>query len=88
MMSEEGSFAHFTVTQRMPGIVRRVIAENDFSPTIVENLENLIRELPNGIARLLQDDPAPDLTKISSATSPLPLQLCALSSQKLPQVFT
>jgi uncharacterized protein with ATP-grasp and redox domains len=56
MMSEAGSFAHFTLTQRMPAIVRRVIAENDFSSEIVENLETLIQELPQGIVRLLKDD--------------------------------
>ena len=61
-MSEEGSFAHLTLTQRMPDIVRRVIDENDFPSSIVENLERLIQELPNGIVRLLQDDQAPDFT--------------------------
>jgi uncharacterized protein with ATP-grasp and redox domains len=62
MMSEEGSFAYFTLTQRMPAIVRRVIDENDFTSSIVDNLENLIQELPNGIVRFLQDDQAPDFT--------------------------
>jgi len=62
-MSEEGSFAHSTLTQRMPAIVRRVIDENDFPSSIVENLERLIQELPNGIVRLLQDDQAPDVTE-------------------------
>lgn len=62
MMSEEGSFAYFTLTQRMPTIVRRVIDENDFPSSIVENLESLIQELPNGMVRFLQDDQAPDLT--------------------------
>lgn len=62
MMSEEGSFAYFTLTQRMPAIVRRVIDENNFTSSIVENLENLIQELPNAIVRFLQDDQAPDLT--------------------------
>ncbi len=62
MMSEEGSFAYFTLIQRMPAIVQRVIDENDFPSSIVENLESLIQELPNGSVRLLQDDQAPDLT--------------------------
>ena len=61
-MSEEGSFAYFTLTQRMPAIVRRVIDENDFPSSIVENLESLIQELPNGIVRFLQDEQAPDIT--------------------------
>jgi uncharacterized protein with ATP-grasp and redox domains len=61
MMSEEGSFAYFTLTQRMPAIVRRVIDENDFPSFIRENLENLIQELPNTTVRFLQDNQAPDL---------------------------
>jgi uncharacterized protein with ATP-grasp and redox domains len=60
MMSEEGSFAYFTLTQRMPALVRRVIDENDFPPAIVENLEALIQELPDGIVRLLRDE-GPDV---------------------------
>lgn len=55
MMSEEGTFAHVTLLERMPAIVQRVIDENDFPPSIVENLETLIQELPNGIVRSLND---------------------------------
>jgi uncharacterized protein with ATP-grasp and redox domains len=62
MMSEEGSFAHFTLIQRMPAIVRRVIDENDFPSSIADNLESLIQELPDGIVRFLQDNQAPDLS--------------------------
>lgn len=60
-MSEEGSFAHFTLTQRMPAIVQRVIDENDFPSSIVKNLETLIQELPYGIVHLLKDE-GPDVT--------------------------
>ncbi len=60
MMSEEGSFANLTLTQRMPAIVQRVIDENDFPPAVVENLETLIQELPYGIVHLLQDE-GPDV---------------------------
>lgn len=56
MMSEEGSFAYFTLTQRMPAIVQRVIDENDFSPEIVDNLNVLIQEFPNGRVRSLNDE--------------------------------
>ena len=55
-MSEAGSFAHLTLTKRMPAIVQRVIDENDFPPSIVENLETLIQELPYGIVRVLNDE--------------------------------
>ena len=60
MMSEEGSFAHFTLLERMPPIVQRVIDENDFPPSIVENLETLIQELPDGVVRSLTDE-GPDV---------------------------
>jgi uncharacterized protein with ATP-grasp and redox domains len=60
-MSEEGSFAYFTLLQRMPAIVQRVIDENDFPSSIVENLESLIQELPNGTVRFLNDQ-GPDVT--------------------------
>ncbi|HEY9633886.1 MAG TPA: damage-control phosphatase ARMT1 family protein [Coleofasciculaceae cyanobacterium] len=55
MMSEEGSFAYFTLIQRMPAIVQRVIDENDFPSSIVENLETLIHQLPDGTVRMLND---------------------------------
>jgi uncharacterized protein with ATP-grasp and redox domains len=61
MGSEIGSFAYNTVVQRLPAIAQRVIAENDFPPPIVENLETLIRELPNGEVRSLNDTAAPDI---------------------------
>jgi uncharacterized protein with ATP-grasp and redox domains len=60
MMSEEGSFAHLTLLERMPAIVQRVIDENDFPPAIVKNLEALIQELPDGIVHLLKDE-GPDV---------------------------
>jgi len=58
--AEAGSFAHYTVTRRMPGIARRVIDENDFPPANVTRLEALIAELPEGFIRPLTDTDAPD----------------------------
>jgi uncharacterized protein with ATP-grasp and redox domains len=58
--AEVGSFAYFTVCDRLPEIARRVIAENDFPASIQENLATLIREIPNGEIRDLQDVEAPD----------------------------
>lgn len=58
---EIGTFAHKTVTVRMPDTVRRVITENDFSPEVVGALETLLSELPNGVIRPLRDRSAPDL---------------------------
>ncbi|RUR74077.1 damage-control phosphatase ARMT1 family protein [Chlorogloeopsis fritschii PCC 9212] len=54
--SERGTFTEFTVTQRMPGIARRVIAENNFSPHINASLENLANELPSGYLLPLIND--------------------------------
>ncbi|MFQ5855223.1 MAG: damage-control phosphatase ARMT1 family protein [Anaerolineae bacterium] len=61
MGSDEGSFAHYTVSERLPAIVERVITENDFRPPIVENLQALADELPVGLVRLLKDDDGPDM---------------------------
>ena len=68
-MSEAGSFAHLTLTKRMPAIVQRVIDENDFPPSIVENLETLIQELPHGIVRVLNDE-GPDVPTWSRYLKP------------------
>lgn len=43
--SETNSFTEYTVTQRMPGIARRVIVENNFPADINERLEKLASEL-------------------------------------------
>lgn len=48
MMTEPGSFAHRTLTQRWPAIARRIITENDFSSDIVASLETLIQDLFTG----------------------------------------
>ncbi|MEH2114670.1 MAG: damage-control phosphatase ARMT1 family protein [Nostoc sp.] len=60
--SEIGSFTEFTVTQRMPAIARRVIAENNFSSEINTSLENLATELPTGFLQLLVNDTAGDFS--------------------------
>jgi uncharacterized protein with ATP-grasp and redox domains len=53
----------------MPAIVQRVIDENDFSTSAVENLENLIQELPHGIVRYLNDEGA-DVTAWNNYLEP------------------
>ncbi|MEJ2264242.1 MAG: damage-control phosphatase ARMT1 family protein [Anaerolineales bacterium] len=58
--SEAGTFAHDTVTVRLPKIGRRILVENDFSPEILGKLEALIGEMPYGPIRPLQDPSAPD----------------------------
>ncbi len=69
-MSQPGSFAHATLTQRWPAIGRRTIAQNDFTPEIVENLEALLQELPYGVVRSLKDDNGPDLVAWASYLEP------------------
>jgi Damage-control phosphatase ARMT1-like domain len=58
--SEVGSFTEFTVTQRMPSIARRVIAENKFPPNINQSLEKLASELPSGYLQLILNDTGAD----------------------------
>jgi uncharacterized protein with ATP-grasp and redox domains len=60
--SEVGSFAKFTVTQRMPAIARRVIVENNFSPEINTRLERLATELPTGTLPLLANEMCADFS--------------------------
>ncbi|WP_375471421.1 damage-control phosphatase ARMT1 family protein [uncultured Nostoc sp.] len=60
--SEIGSFTEFTVTQRIPAIARRVIAENNFSSEINTSLENLATELPTGFLQPLVNDTAIDFS--------------------------
>jgi hypothetical protein len=55
MMSEPGSFAHHTLTQRWPAVVRRMMAENSFSAEITADLESLVQELGAGQIRHIQD---------------------------------
>ncbi|MFB2770922.1 damage-control phosphatase ARMT1 family protein [Pelatocladus sp. BLCC-F211] len=59
--SEIGTFTEFTVTQRMPGIARRVIVENNFAPSINQSLENLANQLPSGYLLAFEDDTGIDV---------------------------
>jgi uncharacterized protein with ATP-grasp and redox domains len=54
--SEVGTFTEYTVTQRMPAIARRVIAENNFPQNINDCLKQLASELPSEpLSPLLHD---------------------------------
>jgi hypothetical protein len=66
----ENSFAHFTVTQRMPRIGREALAENHFPPAAVERLEELIAGIPTQRVRRLQDPGAPDLPEWDKYVQP------------------
>ncbi|HEY9661504.1 MAG TPA: damage-control phosphatase ARMT1 family protein [Allocoleopsis sp.] len=47
-VAEFGSFAYHTITERLPDLCHRVIAENDFSQAIEANLRALAAEMPEG----------------------------------------
>lgn len=53
--AEIGTFAHNTITVRLPNIARRTLDENDFPPDVVANVEALIAEIGNGRIRPLTD---------------------------------
>ncbi|RUS97997.1 hypothetical protein DSM106972_082160 [Dulcicalothrix desertica PCC 7102] len=61
--AEVGSFTEYTVTQRMPAIARRVIAENSFTSTVNDSLEQLASALPTGYIQSLVDDTGTDFTR-------------------------
>ncbi len=67
---EEGSFAHYTVTVRLPGLARLVMEENKFPPEIVARLEELIAEIHHGLVRPLEDRSAPDAANWVRHTAP------------------
>lgn len=57
---ELGSFAHNTITRRLPEIGRRTLAENDFPPGIAAEIKALIDSMPHGKVRHIADILAPD----------------------------
>ncbi|MGB7443948.1 MAG: damage-control phosphatase ARMT1 family protein [Coleofasciculaceae cyanobacterium] len=69
IVSEEGSFAYYTFTNRLPVIIEQVIAENEFSPSIVEKLKTLDKELLEGLVYPV-DDEGSDITAWASYVKP------------------
>lgn len=55
------SFAHFTITERFPKIVRELLADNEFPSQVRQNLENLVQEILSSPLRPLNDLSAPDV---------------------------
>lgn len=53
--SEQGGFAEYTVRERLPAQVLRVIEDNDFSAEINQALQNLYADIPYGSIRPLTD---------------------------------
>lgn len=60
MGAESGTFAHHTVTVRMPDITARTISENQFPSEINARLQALISEIHSGTIRHIDDPGAPD----------------------------
>ena len=48
--SEVGSFAESTIKQRKPEIIRRILNDNEFSPTACANLNHFLKEIQSGAA--------------------------------------
>lgn len=55
-----GTWAYSTVSERLPEIAARVIAENDFPDPVNENLSRLQEEIKHHLIRPLVDQGAPD----------------------------
>ncbi len=60
MVSEPGSFAQYTLQERLPAILQRAIAENSFSQSAVTNLNALATEISDGLIRPIQADGGTD----------------------------
>jgi hypothetical protein len=59
--AEIGSFAHDTVSRRMPTTVRRIPTENSLTPELAAAVLALADEIPHAPIRRLRDPGAPDL---------------------------
>ena len=68
--AEVGSFAHRTMTVRIPEIGQRILAENEFSAQVGGRLKALLDELPHGEVRGLQDKGAPDSSNWQQVVAP------------------
>ena len=55
MTSKEDSFARFTITNRVPGILNDLIANNSFSPEVEKGLKDLLDSVPSGMLTPIDD---------------------------------
>lgn len=65
-----GSWAYNTIAKRLSAIARKIVPENDFPPAIVENIERLAEDLPEGKVRSLSDREAPDFADWEQYSEP------------------
>ncbi len=68
--TDPDSFARNTVMVRLPNILRRVLAENEFSQPLVRELKNLVEEIPYAQIKHLNDSEAPDASPWSQFIQP------------------
>lgn len=59
--ADEDSFAHRSVVERLPDILRRVLEENDAPPSVVAALKQLVGEIPGTPLHPIDDPGAADL---------------------------
>jgi len=59
--SATGSFAYFTLSERLPNIAHRLLQENSWPAEIAGRVQALIDDMPSGRLIPLQDPGAPDL---------------------------
>lgn len=70
MVSEPNSFAQYTIRERLPAIIRQVIADNSLSQSALANLKALATELFDGMVRPIQADGGTDVAAWSSYVEP------------------
>ncbi|MDY6940510.1 MAG: damage-control phosphatase ARMT1 family protein [Cyanobacteriota bacterium] len=58
--SEEGSFAYYTMTERLPNLCHTLIQENEFSEEVAGQFANFAQEVRSHRVSLLHDLEAPD----------------------------
>lgn len=65
-----GSFAWYTIRDRLPKIGRQILEDNDFNQQVRDNILNLLSEIPAGTISQIEDHAAPDVSDWEHYTSP------------------
>lgn len=67
---EEGTWAQSTIRERLPDILERTRAENDFPSSVESRLQRLRETIPQGPIRHLENHHAPDFKQWESYIAP------------------
>lgn len=70
LRGKDTAFTRKTMGQRLPGIVQRILTENQLPETAVTQITTLLNEIPHGEIRPLPHHLAPDLTEWQAAITP------------------